>query len=122
MSHITNIQTEIRDLAALRSTCRRLRLVEPVHETVTLFTKSATGHAVRLTDWRYPVVCSLGDGQLSYDNYQGRWGDQAHLDSLLQNYAVEKAKIEARRRGHTLTEQSLVDGSIKLTIQIGGVV
>jgi hypothetical protein len=29
-------------------------------------------------------------------------------------------EIEARRQGHTVTEQSLADGSIKLTINIGG--
>ena len=32
----------------------------------------------------------------------------------------EKARIEARRAGHTVTEQALSDGSIKLTIQMGG--
>ncbi len=48
------------------------------------------------------------------------WGDQAQLDRLLQMYAVEKAKLEANRRGHTVTEQALADGSIKLTIQVGG--
>ena len=35
--------------------------------------------------------------------------------------AVEKAKLEARRKGHTVFEQPLSDGSIKLTIQVGGV-
>jgi len=35
-------------------------------------------------------------------------------------YAVEKAKIEARRRGHACTEQRLPDGSIKLTVQVEG--
>ena len=35
-------------------------------------------------------------------------------------YAVEKARIEARRQGHSVTEQPLADGSIKLTIQVGG--
>ena len=34
--------------------------------------------------------------------------------------AVEKAKIEARKRGHSVYEQALPDGSIKLTIQVGG--
>lgn len=33
---------------------------------------------------------------------------------------VEKCRIEARRKGHTLTEQSLPDGSIKLTVQVAG--
>ena len=48
------------------------------------------------------------------------WGEQKELDRFLQAYAVERAKIEARRRGHTITEQSLSDGSIKLSIQVAG--
>ena len=48
------------------------------------------------------------------------WGDRKHLDKLLQAYACEKAKIEARRRGHSVTEQTLADGSIKLTIGVQG--
>jgi hypothetical protein len=47
------------------------------------------------------------------------WGDKRELDRFLQAYAVEKARIEARRQGHTVTEQSLADGSIKLTVQVG---
>jgi hypothetical protein len=35
-------------------------------------------------------------------------------------YSVEKAKLEARRRGHTFTEQALQDGSIRLVITEGG--
>jgi hypothetical protein len=48
------------------------------------------------------------------------WGDPKHLDRFLQAYACEKAKIEARKRGHAVSEQQLADGSIKLTIQVGG--
>jgi hypothetical protein len=48
------------------------------------------------------------------------WGEQQHLDRFLQAYAVEKARSEARRQGHTVTEQSLADGSIKLIVQVGG--
>lgn len=48
------------------------------------------------------------------------WGKQAELDRFLQAYAVEKAKLEARKHGHTVTEQSLMDGSIKLVVQVGG--
>jgi hypothetical protein len=48
------------------------------------------------------------------------WGDQRQLDRFLQAYAVEKAKIEARKRGHSVTEQALADGSIKLTLQVAG--
>ena len=31
-------------------------------------------------------------------------------------YAVEKAKLEARKQGHAVSEQALQDGSIKLQI------
>jgi len=34
--------------------------------------------------------------------------------------AFEKARIEAHRQGHSMTEEPLEDGSIKLTIQVGG--
>jgi hypothetical protein len=33
---------------------------------------------------------------------------------------VEKAKLEARRVGNSVTEQLLPNGSIRLTVQVGG--
>ncbi len=120
MSHIVQIRTEVRDAAALRAACQRLGLVEPVAGTTQLFSGEAKGLAVRLPDWMYPVVCDTASGQIRYDNFGGRWGEQKQLDRLLQAYACEKAKIEARRQGHSVTEQSLADGSIKLTIQVSG--
>jgi hypothetical protein len=59
-------------------------------------------------------------GQVRFDNYEGAWGDQAQLDRFMQIYAVEKARIEARKKGHHVTEQALADGSIKLAIRVGG--
>jgi hypothetical protein len=97
-----------------------LDLAEPVHGTHKLFSSQATGLSVKLPDWTYPVVCDLATGTLRYDNFGGRWGKQKELDRFLQAYAVEKAKLEARRRGHSVTEQSLADGSIKLCIQVAG--
>ena len=78
------------------------------------------GLAVQLADWRYPVVCDLESGQLNYDNFNGRWGDRQELDAFLQAYTLEKAGLEARRQGHRLSEQKLDDGSVKLTIHVGG--
>jgi hypothetical protein len=68
----------------------------------------------------YPIVCDLRTGQIDFDDYNGRWGERQQLDRFLQAYAVERAKIESRKRGHTVTEQQLTDGSIKLTIQVAG--
>ena len=119
MSHIVTIQTEVRDAEALGLACRRLELGEPVHETVPLFSGEVSGYAVRLPDWRYPVVFDIEQGQVRYDNFEGRWGEPTHLNRLLQSYGVEKCRLEARRKGHSVLENQLSDGSIKLTIQIG---
>ena len=121
MSHIVQIQTEVRDPVAIRAACGRLSLAEPVLGEAQLFSRSVTGWAVRLPGWRYPVVCDVASAKIAYDNFEGRWGDPLELGRFLQGYAVEKARIEARLKGHTVTEQSLADGSIKLTIQVGGV-
>jgi len=120
MSHIVQIQTQVKDAAAVRAACQRLFLPAPVQGKTELFSGEVEGLAVQLPDWAYPVVADLATGQVKFDNYSGAWGDQKHLDALLQAYAVEKAKIEARRRGHSVTEQTLADGSIKLVIQVGG--
>ena len=120
MSHIVTIKTEVRDATAVQAACRRLGLCEPVQGKARLFSGEVSGLLVNLPDWQYPVVCDLGSGQVRFDNFEGRWGDQKELDRFLQAYAVEKAKIEARRKGHTVTEQPLADGSIKLTIQVSG--
>jgi hypothetical protein len=120
VSHIVTVQTKIKDPAAIQAACRRLKLPEPQYGTFRLFSESATGHGVQLPGWRYPIVCDTQQGRILFDNYNGSWGNQQELDRFQQAYAVEKARIEARRRGHSVTEQTLADGSIKLTIQVAG--
>ena len=120
MSHIVRIQTEVRDATAVFAACRRRQLAEPVAGKHRLFSSEVEGLAVSLRDWSYPAVCKLETGEVLYDNFAGRWGAQRELDQFMQAYAVEKARIEARKRGYTVTEQSLADGSIKLTVQVGG--
>ncbi len=120
MSHIVTIKTEVRDAAAIAAACRRLGYGEPVHGKFKLFTAEATGHAVQLPGWRYPVVCDTSTGTVAFDSFEGAWGERRLLDQFLQAYAVEKSKLEARRNGHTVSEQPLADGSIKLTVHVGG--
>jgi len=122
MSHIVNIKTKIRDPDALAAACRRLGLEAPVQGTATLFSSQAAGLIVKLPDWHYPVVVDTASGEAKFDNYAGKWGAQSELDKLLQAYACEKAKIEARRVGHTVTEQALPSGAIKLTVHVGGTI
>ena len=120
MSHIVEIKTEVRDEQAVKAACARLNLAAPEHKTVRLFNATATGLCVQLPGWQYPVVANLQTGQVQYDNYGGHWGEQKHLNAFLQAYAVEKARIEARKKGHAVSETRLQDGSIRVTIRVGG--
>ncbi len=120
MSHIVEIKTEVRDEAAVRAACTRLQLPTPEHKTVRLFSATATGLCVQLPGWTYPVVCHTQTGAVQYDNYGGHWGAQQELHKFLQAYAVEKAKIEARKKGHSVSEARLEDGSIRVTVKVGG--
>ena len=120
MSHIVEIKTEIRDEAAVKAACVRLQIPTPEHKTVRLFNATATGLCVQLPGWNYPVVCDLQSGAVQFDNFGGNWGEQARLNAFLQAYAVEKAKIEARKKGHSVSETRLQDGSIRVTVRVGG--
>ena len=118
MSHAVTIRTQVRDPLAVQSACMRLKLPAPVFGLTSLFNVQKIGWAVRLAGWLYPVVCNTDQGEIEFDNYGGKWGSQLELDKFLQIYAVEKAKIEARKSGYTATEQSLPDGSIRVRVQV----
>jgi hypothetical protein len=116
MSHTVTIKTQVRDRHAVDAACRRQRLDAPALGTHSLFGQQVDGYGVKLRGWHYPVVCKLASGELAYDNFGGHWGEQQELDGFLQAYAVEKAKLEARKKGHTASERVESDGSIVLTI------
>jgi hypothetical protein len=61
---------------------------------------ASTNQSTRL--WEFPHMCR----------------DQFFLG--VHSVVVEKASLEARRKGYSVTEQSLPDGSIKLNIQLSG--
>ena len=119
MSHIVTISVEVRDLEAVRAACRRLQFKEPVFGMAKLFRTTAEGWQINLPGWKYPIVCELSEGKILYDNYEGEWGEQIRLNQFLQAYSIEKTSLEARRRGYSVYEQPLSDGSVKLTINLG---
>ena len=118
MSHIVSITTQIRDPEALTQACRRLDLPAPQFGPATLFQTMVEGWQVQLPGWKYPVVCRIETGELLQDNFEGLWGDPSQLHRLQQTYAVEKVRLEARRKGFSVYEHPLSDGSIRLTIPL----
>ena len=119
MSHIVTVQAKVHDPVAVAAACQRLNLAPPQQGSARLFSGEAQGLLVQLPGWQYPVVIDTLSGVIHYDNFEGRWGDQEQLDRFLQLYAVERATLEARKKGYTVSEHSLQDGSIKLNILEG---
>lgn len=116
MSHIVSIETKCHDPVAVAAACQRLNLSPPVQGTVELFSGNATGLIVKLPGWEYPVVIDPLSGTIKYDNYGGQWGSDAELHRFLQSYAVEKVKLESRKKGYTVSEHTLQDGSVRVQV------
>jgi hypothetical protein len=106
MSHLATIKTEIRDRAAISAA--QVRLKRPA----AVFVKDTA--QVPLNDWHSARV-NLTTGEVRYDEDYTR---QFH--AFRQAYAVEKAKAEARKAGHTVQEKLLDGGKIRLTINVMG--
>ncbi len=119
MSHTMNIKVELHDRDALLAACERLNLV--VEEgRFKLYSSTEEGVGVFLPNWKYPVVVK-NTGDIAFDNYEGRWGNIAELNKLRAYYGLEKAKIEARKKGYSVYE-SFNDRTqeIELRITVGG--
>ena len=117
MSHTVTIKTKITDLAAVQAACSRLKLPQPTQGEVRLFDRVASGVGVQLDGWRFPL-CIESDGNLLFDNFGGFWGVPEKLEQFQQAYAVEKAKLEARKQGYQCSESVLADGTIRLNVLV----
>jgi hypothetical protein len=102
MSETMNIKTEILDMAALLAACERLGIQMKAGEHH-LYQTTETGMGVFLPGWTYPLVVKEG-GQVAYDLYGGRWGDEKKPHELTAHYGLEKAKLEARKMGYCVYE------------------
>ena len=116
MSHIVTLQSQLKDVAAIAAACQRLSLAAPVRGTAKLYSGEVSGIIVQFPKWEFPAVIDIESGKVQFDNFEGKWGDPGELQKFMQSYTVEKTKIEARRKGHAVSEQLLQDGSIRIQI------
>lgn len=119
MSHTMNIKLEIRDMDALILACGRIDGLSTIgYGSHRLFRTNEVGYGVKLDGWKYPVIIKES-GDVTFDNYEGHWGDIKKLNELTAYYGVEKAKIEARRAGHDFYEiYNKQDQTVELRINI----
>ena len=113
MSHTATVQTEIKDLRAIKDACKRLGLEAPTQGEHRLFSSSHKGTAVKLKGWQYPVIFDA-TGKAHHDNYGGTWGNPAEFSKFKQAYGVAAAKRAARKKFTRVREVLRSDGSIDL--------
>jgi hypothetical protein len=118
MSHIAKVDIQLKDQKCVEEAAKRLGVkTERVTNYKFYDGTIATGTAVYLKGWRYPLVIK-DDGEAVYDNYNGAWGENKYLNELKQIYGVEVAKKQARLKGYTCIEQKGSDGKITLKISV----
>ena len=125
MSHFVTIQTQIRDLDALREACTELgvELLQGVQARGFNGALLPADHVIRLKG-PYDVALQASSDQclqLSTDWWNGHVAAEVGpgFGRLLQLYAVHKTVREARRKRLSVRRQQQQDGSIKLVL--GGV-
>jgi hypothetical protein len=113
MSHTTKLpQTGMTNLEALAAACAAMGMLPPTHERVRLFDGSEhEGTAIRLPGWGYPV-CVKADGELVFDNYNGRWGSMETLNEFRQQYTL--ALTATAMYGHAYTTEALPNGDLRV--------
>jgi len=126
MSHFTTIETQVRDLDALREACAELK-VEVLTDTPCRGYARQTRKAdvtLRPPESPYDIACDKQENEsyaLTTDWYQGHVERSVgpEFGRLLQLYGVHKATREAKRRGHRVRRRQRDDGSIQLSIAGG---
>lgn len=99
MSHLATIVRNMKNLSVVERVAQKRHwgfdaaMKERQH-----FSGTATGASVQLPGWKYPVIIDA-EGSLHYDHYNGAWGDPKHLQTLLQDYAVEETLQDLQMAG-----------------------
>ena len=125
MSHFATIQTQIKDIAALREACGEMGFELNENAVARGYGQNKhEGEYVIKLKGPYDIAVNRqpeGTFGLTCDWYDGHVEKEvgANYGRLLQLYGVHKARIEAQKKGYTAHRQTLGDGSIKLVI--GGV-
>jgi hypothetical protein len=128
MSHITNIELEIKDLVALKAACNRMGFTFMENQTTCNFYRDQKAdclHAIQVPGAAYEVGVvenKNGDYHLIWDPYI-HVGLESSLGpgggKLKQAYGIEKAKLEARKKGYSVYERVKADGAITLSVEGG---
>jgi hypothetical protein len=122
VSHFTEIKTQIKDMAALRSACAELGLTLLQNTEARGYYENKTkGDYVVQLNGPYDIAVNQqpnGTFGLTADLWQGHVEKEVgqNYGKLLQLYGVHKATIEARKKGLSVLRRQQPSGAIKLVL------
>jgi hypothetical protein len=122
MSHFTTIKTRILDIEALRSACKEMGLTLLQNTEARGYGQNTRkGDFVIKLDGPYDIAVNKQPDNtygLSTDWWNGHVEKEVgkHYGKLLQLYGVQKASMEARKKGYSVLRRQKQDGSIKLIL------
>ena len=125
MSHFTTIETQIRDIEALKGACMELGLVlDDAGEARGYDGRTQAGEYVIRLKGPYDIAVNRQESglfQLATDWYQGHVEKEVGQDfrRLIQLYGVHKTMIEARKKGCTVSRTKIGNDAVKIRITGG---
>ncbi len=125
MSHFTTIQTQIKDIEALRTACSEMGFLLLENTQARGYgSNQYEGEFVIRLKGPYDIALNTdndGNYVLTCDWWQGHVEKEVGKDygHLLQLYGVHKAMREARKRGYTVRRKNQSNGQIKVTMEVG---
>ena len=120
MSHFTTIQTQIKDVEALRAAVNEMGLQLIPNTTARgFYQQTLKGEFVIRLKGPYDIAVNRQPAQtfgLTTDWWDGHVEKEvgSNFGRLLQLYGVHKATAEARRKGYSVQRRPQPNGSIKL--------
>ena len=122
MSHFATVETQVRDIGALRGACTEMGFILAEKAVARGYgSNTMSGDFVIRLKGPYDIAVNKqpdGNYGLTTDWWRGHVETEVGKDfgRLMQLYAVHKASIEAKKKGLTCRRSALADGSVKLTI------
>ena len=120
MSHTVKRQSACTDQVVVDRAARNLGAEILGQGRHKLYSGTYTGYGIKLPGWSYPVVLDLQSGEMKFDNYGGRWGNEERLADFKQRYTLEGQTAVAEKKGHKTKEVVLPNGNVELHVTVGG--
>jgi hypothetical protein len=150
MSHVVSINTEIRDIEAVKAACLELGLVFKEGQTSIRWYGKWVGdydaenaayklgikpeqygtcdHAIEVPGCKYDIGLLKNPATGGYKIYFDFWGEGQKIQTaigekggkLMQHYNVSKATMALRAKGHMVQRKTSASGNIKLVVTGAG--